>query len=34
MFIAEPLLRLEDEANAARVSRLVADLLAPIAPDA
>lgn len=34
MFIAEPLLRLEDQANAARVSRHVAELLAPIAPEA
>jgi len=33
MFIAEPLLRAADEANAARVSRQVADLLAPLAPE-
>jgi hypothetical protein len=33
MFIAEPLLRSADEAHAAQVSRQVADLLAPLAPD-
>ena len=33
MFIAEPLLRAADDAHAAQVSRQVADLLAPLAPE-